>query len=145
VHARLLVFVTAVVIIGVAGCSSAQAIKAAPGSLPAGTAELSVNGSKAHITEDVRCESIDWMRTISTGHEASGVTVMLSMAKKPVAEFVRFHDFDGFTGSYDRRLQGDAAVTMTGPTYRIAGAAVGYATTNPTDRTTEPFELRVSC
>jgi len=113
--------------------------------LPTGTAELSVNGSNALVTDAVQCESIEWMRTIRTGNRSSGVTVMLSSANKLLAEFVRFHDFDGFTGSYDRHLQGEAAVAMTGATYRIAGTAVGYADATPTRRTTEPFELRVSC
>jgi ipoprotein LpqH len=135
----------AVATIGLAGCSTQQAQKAAHGTLPAGTAELSVNGGNARRTDAVKCESIEWMRTIATGDEASGVTVMLSNAKKLDAEFVRFHNFDGFTGSYDRRLQGDARVAMIGSTYRIAGAAVGYANAKPTQRTTQPFELRVSC
>jgi ipoprotein LpqH len=135
--------VAAVVIGG--GCSSQTSHQPASGTLPAGTAELSVNGSTARVTDAVQCESIEWMRTIRTGDEAAGVTVMLSNAKKLVAEFVRFRDFDGFTGSYDRRLQGEAAVAMTGPTYRIAGTAVGYANSKPTERTTAPFELRVSC
>ena len=135
----------AVVVIGSAGCSSHPATKAAPGTLPPGTSELSVNGATPQVTYGVQCESIEWMRTIKTGREAAGVSVMLSDAKKLVAEFVRFHDFDGFTGSYDRHLQGEAAVAMTGPTYRIAGTAVGYADDTPTKRTTAPFELRVSC
>ncbi len=143
--ARSLVVALAVVMIGGVGCSSHPAIKAAPGTLAAGTAELSVNGGTARVTHSVQCEAIDWLRTIKTGDEDAGVTVMLSNANKLVAEFVRFRDFDGFTGSYDRHLQGDAAVAMTGPTYRIAGTAVGYASNKPTERTTAPFELRVSC
>jgi ipoprotein LpqH len=135
----------AVVVIGGAGCSPQTPHKPPPGTLPAGTAELSVNGSTARVTDAVQCESIEWMRTIRTGDEAAGVTVMLSNATKLVAEFVRFRDFDGFTGSYDRHLQGEAAVAMTGPTYRIAGTAVGYANSKPTERTTAPFELRMSC
>jgi ipoprotein LpqH len=135
----------AVVLIGGVGCSTRPAHRPAPGTLPAGTAELSVNGSTAQVTDAVQCEAIDWMRTIRTGNQSSGVTVMLSSANKLLAEFVRFRDFDGFTGSYDRHLQGEAAVAMTGATYRIAGAAVGYADATPTRRTTEPFELRVSC
>jgi ipoprotein LpqH len=119
--------------------------KPALSTLPPSTAELSVNGSTARVTDAVQCESIEWLKTISTGDEASGVTVMLSGAKKLVAEFVRFRDVDGFTGSYDRHLQGEAAVAMTGPTYRIAGTAVGFAGAKATERTTEPFELRVSC
>ncbi|MGB8209721.1 MAG: lipoprotein LpqH [Mycobacterium sp.] len=144
-NGRWLVVASAVVIIGAAGCSSHSAIKAAPGTLPAGTAELSVNGSTTRVTHSVQCEAIDWLRTINTGGHDAGVTVMLSNANKLVAEFVRFHDFDGFTGSYDRHLQGEAAVAMTGPTYCIAGTAVGYADAAPTRRTTAPFELRVSC
>ncbi len=132
--------------LGPTGCSAQQAAnKPRPGTLPAGTAELSVNGSTARVTDAVRCESIEWMRTIKTGDEASGVTVMLSNAKKLVAEFVRFRGSDGFTGSYDRDLQGQAAVAMTGSTYHIAGTAVGYANARPTQRTIQPFELRVSC
>ena len=132
-------------LIGGVGCSSHSAIKAAPGTLPAGTAELSVDGGTTRVTHSVQCEAIDWFRTINTGGHDAGVTVMLSNANKLLAEFVRFHDFDGFTGSYDRHLQGEAAVAMTGATYRIAGTAVGYANATPTRRTTEPFELRVSC
>ena len=131
--------------IGGTGCSSHAAIKSAPGTLPAGTAELSVNGATAQVTDAVQCQSIEWLQTIKTGDENSGVTVMLSNAKKLVAEFVRFHNYDGFTGSYDRQLQGEAAVTMTGPSYRIAGTAVGFAGAKATQRTTAPFELRVSC
>jgi ipoprotein LpqH len=145
VNGRSLFVAVALVVIGGAGCSSHAAIKPAPGTLPAGTAELSVNGSSTRVTDAVQCESIDWLRTIRTGDEASGATVMLSNAKKLVAEFVRFRNFDGFTGSYDRHLQGEAAVAMSGPTYRIAGTAVGFASAKPTERTTAPFELRVSC
>jgi ipoprotein LpqH len=145
VNGRSVVVAVAVVVIAGAGCSSQAANKRAPGTLPAGTAELSVNGGVSRVTDAVQCESIEWMRTIKTGDEASGVTVMLSNAKKLVADFVRFRNLDGFTGSYDRHLQGEAAVAMTGPTYRITGTAVGYTTAKPTERTTEPFELRVSC
>ena len=145
VNGKSVVIAVAVVMIGVAGCSSHPAIKSAPGTLPPGTAELSVNGSTTRVTDAVQCESIDWLSTIKTGDEASSVIVMLSNAKKLVAEFVRFQNFDGFTGSYDRHQQGEAAVAMTGPTYRIAGTAVGFAGAKATERTTAPFELRVSC
>jgi ipoprotein LpqH len=144
-NGRSLVVAVAVVLIGGVGCSSHPAIKATPGTLPAGTAELSVNGASTRVTHSVQCEAIDWLRTIKTGDDDAGVTVMLSNAQKLVAEFVRFRNFDGFTGSYDRRLQGEAAVAMTGSTYRIAGTAVGFGSAKPAERTTAPFELRVSC
>ena len=142
---KSVVVAVAVVVIGGAGCSSHQSIKPAPGTLPAGTAELSVDGKPTRLTDAVQCQSIGWLTTIKTGDEASGVIVMVSNANKLLAEFVRFHNFDGFSGSYDRHLQGGAAVAMTGPTYRIAGSAVGHASAKAIDRSTEPFELRVSC
>jgi ipoprotein LpqH len=145
VDVRSVVVAVAVVVIGAAACSSPPVIKVARGTLPAGTAELSVDGKPTRVTDAVRCDTTDWLTTIKTGDEASGVIVMVSNANKLVAEFVRFRNFDGFTGSYDRHLQGGAAVAMTGPTYRIAGTAVGYAGAKAIDRTTEPFELRISC
>ena len=144
-HGRSLVIAVAAVAIGAAGCSSPRAATPPRGTLPAGTAEFSLDGGTARVTEAVQCESIEWMKTIQTGDKTWGVSVMLSNAKKLVAEFVRLHNLDGFNGSYDRHLQGEAAVTMTGPTYRIAGTAVGYSSAKATERTTEPFELRVSC
>ena len=142
---RSVVVAVAAVVIGGAGCASHPAVKAAPGTLPAGTAELSVDGKPTRVTDAVRCDTTSWLTTIKAGDEASGVLVMVSNAKKLVAEFVRFRDLDGFTGSYDRHLQGEAAVAMTGPTYRIAGTAVGYAGAKAIYATTQPFELRVSC
>jgi ipoprotein LpqH len=145
VHARSLVVAVAVVAIGVAGCSSPQGAKPVRGALPAGTAELSLDGGTARVSEAVQCETIAWTKTIKTGDNTWGVNVMLSNAKNLVAEFVRLHNSDGFTGSYDRHLQGEAEVTMTGPTYRIAGTAVGFSGAKAIQRTTEPFELKVSC
>src|SRR3984957_6193359 len=109
-----------------AGCSSDRAAPARPGVLPPGTAVLTVDGKDVGTTYSVRCESIAWMTRIHTDVQASGVSAMLSNANKLKAEFVRLQDLGGFTGSYERELQGEAAVTMTGPTYPITGAALGF-------------------
>jgi hypothetical protein len=42
-------------------------------------------------------------------------------------------------------LQGEATVTMTGPTYHITGAALGFNTAKPTELTAETFIVNVSC
>ena len=129
----------------IAGCSSEQAAPARPGVLPPGTAVLTVDGKDVGKTYSVRCESIDWMTTIKTKLETSGVSAMLSNANRLKAEFVRFHNLDGFTGSYEREQQGEATVTMTGPTYHITGAALGFNTAKPTELTAETFTVNVSC
>jgi lipoprotein LpqH len=133
-------------LIGVtAGCSSDQAAPARPGVLPPGTAVLSIDGKDVGKTYSVRCESIDWMTRIHTDLHASGVSAMLSNADKLKAEFVRLDNLDGFTGSYEHALQGEAAVTMTGPTYHITGAALGFNKSEPTRLKAETFSIKVSC
>lgn len=92
----------------------------------------------------VRCESIGWTTRIDTTRKSSGVNAMVSNAKKLKAEFVRFPDLDGFTGSYERELQGEAAVTMTGSTYHITGAAVGFNHAQPPRLKAETFTIALS-
>ena len=133
-------------LIGVtAGCSSDQAAPVRPGVLPPGTAVLTVDGKDVGTTYSVRCESIDWMTRIHTDVQTSGVSAMVSNADKLKAEFVRLQDLGGFTGSYERELQGEAAVTMTGPTYHITGAALGFNHAQPTRLKAETFSIAVSC
>ena len=143
---RVCVAAAVMLLIGVtAGCSSDQAAPARPGVLPPGTAVLSIDGKDVGKTYSVRCESIDWMTRIHTDLHASGVSAMLSNADKLKAEFVRLEDLDGFTGSYEHALQGEAAVTMTGPTYHITGAALGFNKSEPTRLKAETFSIKVSC
>jgi lipoprotein LpqH len=146
VEKRVCVAAAAMLLIGVtAGCSSDQAAPARPGVLPPGTAVLTVDGKDVGTTYSVRCESIDWMTRIHTDLQASGVSAMVSNANKLNAEFVRLQDLGGFTGSYERELQGEAAVTMTGPTYHITGAALGFNHAQPTRLKAETFSIAVSC
>jgi lipoprotein LpqH len=146
VDKRVCVAGAAMLLIGVAaGCSSDQAAPARPGVLPPGTAVLSIDGKDMGKTYSVRCESIEWMTRIHTDLHASGVSAMVSNANKLKAEFVRLEDLDGFTGSYEHALQGEAAVTMTGPTYHITGAALGFNHAQPARLKAETFSIEVSC
>ena len=129
----------------IVGCSSEKAASARPGVLPPGTAVLTVDGKELGTTYSVRCESIGWTTSIRTDLQSSGVNAMVSKGGKLTADFVRLQDLDGFTGSYERGLQGEAAVTMTGPTYHIAGAALGFNDAQPTRMKAETFTVTVSC
>ncbi len=136
----------AVLTIGMtAGCSSDKAAPPRPGVLPPGTAAITVDGKDLGTTYSVRCESIEWMTRIHSTLDKSAVTAMLSHANHLKAEFVRFQDLAGFTGSYERELQGDATVTMTGPTYHITGAALGFNDAKRTRLAAETFAITVSC
>jgi hypothetical protein len=128
----------------ISGCSD-KAATPPPGVLPPGTAVLSIDGNDLGKTYSVRCQSIDWMTRIDTDLHASNVSAMLSNADTLKAEFIRFDDVDGFTGSYEHALQGEAKVTMTGRTYQITGAALGFNDAQPTRLKAETFTIKVSC
>ncbi|KAA8954315.1 lipoprotein LpqH [Mycobacterium sp.] len=137
----------AVLVIGAAvGCSSSQAApQAKPGTLAPGTAAITINGKDLGITDAVQCTTAESLTTIRTGHEDSGMTAMVSNTRQLTAEFVRIRNLNGFAGSYDRGLQGKAAVTITGATYTITGAAVGFDRAKPSVLTTETFAIKVAC
>lgn len=124
------------------GCAPGRAAAPGSGALPPGTAKLTVDGKELGTTYSVRCESIDWMTRINVDLHDAGVSTMLSRAEKLTTEFVRFHDVDGFTGSYEHGRQGEASVTMAGPTYQITGTAMGFNKDRPS---AETFTLTVSC
>lgn len=139
-----LIAAAALIIGGGAACSSPSA-KRAPGTVPPGTAQLTIDGKELPPTRAVECAPAEeYLTTITTGSEASGVTVMVSNKGKLAAEFVRIRNLNGFTGDYDRHLGGDATVALTESTYHIAGTAFGYGPKSPVP-TTQPFTIEVAC
>jgi lipoprotein LpqH len=139
-----LIAAAALIIGGGAACSSPSA-KRAPGTLTPGTAQLTIDGKELPPTRAVECAPAEeYLTTITTGSEASGVTVMVSNKGKLAAEFVRIRNLNGFTGDYNRHLGGDATVALTESTYHIAGTAFGYGPKSPTP-TTQPFTIEVAC
>lgn len=127
-----------------AGCSQGPTPKPRRGTLPPGTAHLSVNGGDLGITEAVICSHIGWSTTITTGDEDTGVTVMVSSAKKLVVDSVQIHNLNDFTGNYNRDLNGDASVAMVDATYHITGDALGYEPSSIAP-ITRPFDITVAC
>lgn len=128
----------------VAGCATAKQAPQ-PGVLPPGTAVLSIDGKDIGTTYSVSCQSVDWMTRIHTDLRSAKVSAMLSSADTLKAEFVRFRDVDGFSGSYEHALQGEASVTITGRTYHIVGAALGFNDAERTRMKAETFAFSVSC
>jgi ipoprotein LpqH len=132
--------------LAIAGCSSSpQGYKPAPGTLVAGTAQVTVNGQNAGITEAVQCTPAGSLTTITTGDPASGISALISNKGELTAEAVGINNVGGFTGSYNAGLGGSAKVTMTGRTYDIAGTADGFDTANPSFRTSGTFAIKVAC
>jgi ipoprotein LpqH len=141
-----LIAAAALMIGGAAACSSGNpSAKQPPGTLPPGTAQLTIDGKQLPLIRAVECAPAEeYLTTITAGNDASGVTVQVSNAGKLAAEFVRIRNLNGFTGDYDRGLGGDATVAVTESTYHIAGTAFGYGPQSPVP-TTEPFTIEVAC
>jgi ipoprotein LpqH len=132
--------------LAVAGCSSGPPdYKPAPGTLVAGTAQVTVNGQNIGTTEAVQCTPAGPLTTITTGDQTSGITTMVSNKDELTAEAVSINNVGGFTGSYNAGLGGTAKVAMTGRTYDISGTADGFDTANPSFRTSGTFAIKVAC
>jgi hypothetical protein len=132
--------------LAIAGCSSAPPdYQPAPGTLVAGTAQVTVNGQNIGTTEAVECTAAGSLTTISTGDQTSGITTLVSSEDDLTAETVSINNVGGFTGSYNAGLGGTATVTMTDRTYDITGTADGFDTANPSFRTSGTFAVKVAC
>lgn len=132
--------------LAVAGCSSGPPdYQPAPGTLVAGTAQVTVNGQNIGTTEAVQCTPAGSLTTISTGDQTSGITTLVSNKDELTTEAVSINNVGGFTGSYNAGLGGTAKVTMAGRTYDISGTADGFNTDNPSFRTSGTFAIKVAC
>ena len=132
--------------LAIGGCSSGPPdYQPAPGTLVAGTAQVTVNGQNIGTTEAVQCTPAGSLTTITTGDQASGVSALISAKDELTAETVAINNVGGFTGSYNAGLGGTAKVTMTGRTYDITGTADGFDTANPSFRTSGTFAIKVAC
>ena len=140
-----LIAAAGLIIGGGAACSFGNhPAKRAPGTLTPGTAQLTIDGKELPPTGAECAPPEEYLTTITTGSQASGVTVLVSNKGKLAAEFVRIRNLNGFSGDYDRHLGGDATVALTESTYHIAGTAFGYGPKSPVP-TTQPFTIEVAC
>ena len=91
---RLVVVAAAGVVAGgIAGCSSGPPpAEPQPGTLVAGTAQVTVNGQDTGTTEPVQCMPAGTLTTITTGDNASGVTAMVSNKDELIAESVSINN-----------------------------------------------------
>ncbi len=139
-----------VTVLAVAGCSSEPPeYQPPPGTLIAGTAQVTVNGQDVGSTDSVQCSSAGTLMTITTGSpddpEGTGISALVASGDELVVQEVGIRDLGGFTGSYNIGLGGEATVTMTGRTYSINGTADGFETANPSFRKSGTFDIKVAC
>jgi len=135
----------ALLVVGaVAGCSSPAPARPAAGTLPAGTAEVSINGAATGRTSTVACTVVGPLTTIRTGDDKAGTTSVVDNARGLTMRSAEITNLGGFTGSYWADLGTPAKVEITGRTYLMTGSATGFNADSPI-RTTERFSIRVAC
>lgn len=143
---RLNLVAFSLLLISLAGCSSEPPVAKPPsGALPAGTAQVTMNGTTTVPSHDVECRSLaNGFTVIDIGSIGPRITVLLG-ADAGTPKSVSFSEFDGFSGSYWQNLEGDAQLGMVAQTYTLTGSAVGFNTKEPHTRTTNDFTVKVAC
>jgi hypothetical protein len=144
----LLAIAGSVLVVGsLAGCTSdVDNSPPVAGSLPSGTAQITVDDKKGDDIHQVHCTVAGTQTTIQTGDEDSGTTTVVKSVTDPVAQLVAFRNVGGFSGSYNQDLgKSDATVKLHGATYEITGTADGFNTDKPSFRAETPFILKVAC
>jgi lipoprotein LpqH len=146
VHKRFSNASAAVVIAAsISACSSSLSATPQPGTLPAGTAQVTINDQVLPVTHAVTCMPAGSLTMITTGDTAAGANAFVSNENALTAKAVNINDLGGFTGSYMQGLQGKADVTMNGYTFTIRGGAEGFDTKNPSMTATGRFTIKVAC
>jgi lipoprotein LpqH len=142
---RIFSTAAAVMIAACAGCAGdPPAAKPEQGGLSPGTAQISVNGGSVVSTHAVTCQPVKSTTLIAAGDTTSGATVVVSSADTLTVQRVTITNVSGFTGSFDRGVQGDATAGLTTNTYDITGAAMGFGP-DPFPRATARFNIKVAC
>lgn len=154
---------TAVLAVGLAGCSkeekssgspvSASASASAPGggddSAGSGNPQVSIDGKAQDFQGKVACSTGSEGLRIEIGDRNRGVIVILTDANPPVVKTVATMGFiDQVTLQYVNGAPGgEATGTKDGNTYAISGtaSAYDYNTSDNGEATTKPFEIRVTC
>jgi ipoprotein LpqH len=147
---------TAIVVVGLSGCSSDKSSTSSGGSSN-GTSAASASGSSvAKVTIDgkdqsvqgtVACSSAAGNVNIAIGGAQTGIGVVLTDASPPSVKSVGLGNVNGVTLGYTPGVPGAGKATATkdGSKYKISGTATGVDMANPMQPVNKPFEIDVTC
>jgi len=130
---------TALVAAVVSGCGgSAQ-------TMPRKPAHLTL-GSNTRTTSPPACTQDQQYRTIDIrdgGGRVQAVVLLVGEGAQP--QWVKFHNVDGFNGSFWAGGVGAARVDLVHSTYTIAGSAYGINNSSPDKVVTTNFKITADC
>lgn len=149
---------TAIVVVGLSGCSSNKSSTSSSGSspsqsnaMPAGssgssTAKVVIGGKEQNVQGTVACTTAAGNVNIAIGGAATGIGAVLTDANPPGVKSVGLGNVNGVTLGYTPGTgQGNATATKNGNAYKITGTATGVNMSNPMQPVNESFEIDVTC
>lgn len=152
---------TAIVVVGLSGCSSnkanqsatsgsgpssGQTSAAAAGSSGSSTAKVTIDGKDQNVQGTVACTTAAGNVNIAIGGAATGIGAVLTDASPPSVKSVGLGNVNGVTLGYTPGTgQGNATATKDGSKYKISGTATGVDMSNPMQPVNKSFEIDVTC
>ncbi len=123
--------------------SATDAVKGNP---EAGKARVSIDGQDQNVEGTVVCSAMGGAVQIAIGNATAGIGAQLSEGDSPTVKQVGLGNVNGIAlGFTEGAPGGEATATKDGNTYTITGKATGVDMANPTQPTTKPFEIAVTC
>ena len=154
---------TAIVVAGLAGCSSGDksssgsssasksASSSSSSSAASSTAEagsggttVTIDGKPKDVGGSVVCASMGGNVNVAIGEAMTGIAAVITEGDSPTVTSVALGNVDGVTLAVGGG-QGDATATKDGKSYKITGNAYGIDMANPMQPAKKPFELDFTC
>jgi lipoprotein LpqH len=140
----------AIVIAGLAGCSSEKKSETSGETSSAASAEgkstVTIDGKDQAVQGTVVCSTMGENVNIAIGDATTGIGAVVGTGDSPVVHSVGLGNVNGVTlGFQENAGQGEAKAEKDGNTYKISGTAVGVDMANPMQPLNKPFEIEVSC
>jgi ipoprotein LpqH len=140
------VAVAAIVVAGLAGCSSNKSNTTSPTSSPSAAGnQVIIDGQNQNVTGQVTCTPAGGNVNIGIGDATNGIGAVVTTADPPVVQAVGLGNLTGVTLGYSAGApnQGTVQATKSGNSYTIKGTATGINTTS--QPLSKPFEMDVTC
>jgi hypothetical protein len=103
------------------------------------SANVTIDHSTKRVNS-VSCNQYQWWWVIDVGDQTHGAEAAVELSgEAATAKWVKFHDFDGFTGTAWEGGVGQRS------TYTFTGDVFGYCPTNPNKPDTESFTIVAYC
>jgi ipoprotein LpqH len=140
----------AIVVAGLAGCSSEKKSETSGETSSAASAEgkstVTIDGKDQAVQGTVVCSTMGDNVNIAIGDATTGIGAVVGTGDSPVVHSVGLGNVNGVTlGFQENAGQGEAKAEKDGNTYKISGTAVGVDMANPMQPQNKPFEIEVSC